>query len=359
MSTTDQNKESEITTMEELLAQQKPIVRLQRGEVVEGTVIDTQRGEILVDVGAKAEGIVPANEAREEHEMVANLKPGDALLVYIVSAENEHGQIQLSLKKAAQARRWTTLQKSATDETVLPVRVLDHNKGGLIVDAQRVRGFIPFSHLSSGPARTATPQAVTDELNALVGRELLAVVIEADPKANRLILSEKKAQQEADKERKTALMAKLNLGDVLEGAISRIMPFGILVELPGGAEGLVHASEVSWDKSADLTQFESGAQIKVKVVELDQDNGKINLSVKQLSQDPWAKTAAKYKTGQKVKASVTKITSYGVVLAIDELEGLLKDDTSKLKVGDELEAYVVNVDPTSRRLNVSLELVKD
>lgn len=355
MATKEAIKEQENITMEELLAQQKPMIHLQRGEVVEGTVIDKQHGEILVDVGAKAEGIVPASEAREEHDMVDNLQPGDALLVYIVSAENEHGQIQLSLKKAAQARRWTGLQKAAEDGSVLPVKVLDHNKGGLIVDAQRIRGFIPFSHLSSGPARTATPQAVADELNALIGRELQAVVIEADAKANRLILSEKKAQQGADKERKAALMAKLNIGDVVEGTISRIMPFGILVDLQDGTEGLVHASEVSWDKSADLTLFEPGAPIRVKVIELDQENGKINLSLKQLSQDPWSEKAAQFNVGQKVPATVNKITSYGVVLSVDGVEALLKNDTNNLKVGDSVDVIIESVDESSRRLNVSQE----
>lgn len=346
--------------MEDLLAQEKPIVQVNRGDVVEGTVIDNQRGEILVDVGAKAEGVVPASEAREEKDMVENLKPGDPLLVYIVSSENEHGQIQLSLKKAAQARRWTTLQKSADEEIVMTVKVLDHNKGGLIVDAQRVRGFIPFSHLSSGPARTASAQEVTDELNALIGKELSAVVIEADQKGNRLILSEKKAQAEADKERKTALMSQLNLGDVVEGTVARIMPFGLIVTLEGGAEGLVHASEVDWDKSVDFTStYEPGMTLKVKVVELDKDNGKINLSLKQLTEDPWTKLAASYKVGQKVEATVTKITSYGVVVTVDGLEGLIKsDDAGKLKVGDATAAYVVSVDDASRRLNLSLDAVE-
>lgn len=360
MATKVENKEQTILTMEDLLAQEKPIVHLQRGEVVEGTVIDAQHGEILVDVGAKAEGVVPASEAREEKDIVESLKPGDPLLVYIVSAENEHGQIQLSLKKAAQARRWTTLQKAAQEETVMPVKVLDHNKGGLIVDAQRVRGFIPFSHLTSGPARTATPQEVTDELNNLIGKELQAVVIEADQKANRLILSEKKAQQEADKERKTALMSQLNVGDVVEGTVARVMPFGLIVTLEGGAEGLVHASEVGWDKSTDFTsEYEPGAALKVKVIELDQENGKINLSLKQMSEDPWAKIASEYEVGQKVEASVTKITSYGVILLINNIEGLLKsDDAAKLKVGDKVDVYISSVDPASRRLNVALEPVE-
>jgi small subunit ribosomal protein S1 len=360
MASKSSSSEQEIYTMEELLSNEKPIVQLQRGEVVEGTVIDTQRGEILVDVGAKAEGVVPANEAREEKDMVEGLKPGDQLLVYIVSAENEHGQIQLSLKKAAQARRWTTLQKSAQDETVLPVKVLDHNKGGLIVDAQKVRGFIPFSHLTSGPARTASPQEVIDELNGLVGQELQAVVIEADPKANRLILSEKKAQQEADKERKTALMSQLALGQVVDGTVARIMPFGLIIALEGGAEGLVHASEVDWNKSVDFSnQFEAGDKIKVKVIELDQENGKINLSLKQLTEDPWNKTATQYQVGQKVTANVAKITSYGVVLSVDGIEGLLKsDEAGKLKVGDSVEVYISGIDTVSRRLNVDLELVE-
>src|SRR5690606_21400423 len=168
MATKTANNAAESMTMEELLAQEKPIAQLQRGDVVEGTVIDMVHGEILVDVGAKAEGVIVSSEIREEKEMVSDLKPGDSLLVYIVSTENEHGQVQLSLKKAALARKWITLKKAADEGEVLTVKVLEYNKGGLIIESQKIRGFIPFSHLVSGPARTATPQEVTEELNALI-----------------------------------------------------------------------------------------------------------------------------------------------------------------------------------------------
>jgi small subunit ribosomal protein S1 len=348
-------KTSNLMTMEELLAQEKPIAQLQRGDVVEGTVIDINHGEILVDVGAKAEGVIVSSEIREEKEMVADLKPGDGLLVYIVSTENEHGQIQLSLKKAALARKWISLKKAADDSEVLTVRVLEYNKGGLIVDYQKIRGFIPFSHLVSGPARTATPQEVTDELNNLISKELQVVIIEADQKTNRLILSEKKAHQDAEREKKTALMAKFNLGDVVMGTVTRVMPFGLLVDI-GGFDALVHASEVSWDKSSDFTSdYQVGKEIQVKVVELDEQNGKVNLSIKQLSHDPWEDKSGFYKVGQAVEAVVTKITSYGTIVDIDQLTGLLRDSSGEFKVGDKLNAFVINVDKNSRRLDISLE----
>ncbi len=353
--TAAKEKTSEAMTMEELLANEKPIVQLQRGDVVEGTVIEKMGGEILVDVGAKSEGVVPSSEVREEKEMAETLKTGDALLVYIVSTENEHGQVQLSLKKAAIARKWIALKKAAEDDEVLTVKVLEYNKGGLIVDYQRIRGFIPFSHLVSGPARTATPQEVTDELNALVGRELSAMIIEAEQKTNRLILSEKKARQDAEREKKASLMVNYRLGQVVEGSITRIMPFGLLVDI-GGLDALVHATEVSWDKSSDFTtKYQLGQKIEVKVIELDEANGKVNLSIKQLSQDPWEDRSGKIKTGDKVKGSVTKITSYGIILDIDGIEGLLKTDQADIKTGDSVEVFVTEVDATSRRLNVSSE----
>jgi small subunit ribosomal protein S1 len=138
------------------------------------------------------------------------------------------------------------------------------------------------------------------------------------------------------------------------------MPFGLIVALENGAEGLVHASEVGWDRSVDFTsEFEPGTTLSVKIIELDTENGKINLSLKQMTEDPWAKQAAEYEVGQKVTASVTKITSYGVILAINNVEGLLKsDNASDLKVGDTVEVYVVSIDPASRRLNVSIESVE-
>lgn len=342
-------------TMEELLADEKPIVQLQRGDVVEGTVIDMVRGEILVDVGAKAEGVIVSSEIREEKEMVEDLKPGDSLLVYVISTENEHGQVQLSLKKAALARKWMALQKASEEDEVLTVKVLEYNKGGLIVDYQRIRGFIPFSHLVSGPARTATPQEVTDQLNELIGQELQVVIIEADQKTNRLILSEKKAHQDAEREKKAALMAKFNVGDVVKGTITRVMPFGLLVDI-GGFDALVHASEVSWDKSSDFTaDYQAGQELEVKVIELDQQNSKVNLSIKQLSQDPWEDKASKYKVGQSVDGVVTKITSYGTIVDVDQVTGLLRDSDTSYTVGDTVTAYVVNVDHDSRRLDISLQ----
>jgi len=350
-----EESKSNLMTMEELLAQEKPIVQLQRGDVVEGTVIDLVRGEILVDVGAKAEGVIVSSEIREEKEMVEDLKPGDNLLVYVISTENEHGQVQLSLKKAALARKWMSLQKAAEEDEVLTVKVLEYNKGGLIVDYQRIRGFIPFSHLVSGPARTATPQEVTDELNNLIGKELQVVIIEAEQKTNRLILAEKKAHQDAEREKKAALMAKFKVGDVVTGSITRVMPFGLLVDI-GGFDALVHASEVSWDKSSDFTaDYQVGQEIQVKIVELDEQNSKVNLSIKQLSQDPWEDTASEYKVGQSVDGTVTKITSYGTILDINQISGLLRDSDTTYKVGDKISAFVTNIDNESRRLDVSLE----
>lgn len=350
-----ETKTANSMTMEELLAQEKPIAQLQRGDVVEGTVIDMVHGEILVDVGAKAEGVIVSSEVREEKEMVSDLKPGDTLLVYIVSTENEHGQVQLSLKKAALARKWITLKKAADEGEVLTVKVLEYNKGGLIVDYQKIRGFIPFSHLVSGPARTATPQEVTDELNALIGKDLQSVIIEADQKTNRLIFSEKKAHQDAEREKKAVLMSKFNVGDVVKGTVSRVMPFGLLVDI-GGFDALVHASEVSWDKSSDFTtEYQTGQEIEVKVVELDEQNGKVNLSLKQLSQDPWEDKSGSYKVGQKVEGVVTKITSYGTIVDVDQITGLLKDASGDLKVSDPLSAFITNIDNNSRRLDLSLE----
>jgi small subunit ribosomal protein S1 len=350
----EQTASEELMTMEELLAQEKPISVPQRGDVVEGTVIDLQHGEILVDVGAKAEGIIVSGEAREEREMVEGLNPGDKILVYVVSTENENGQIQLSLKKASLARKWMTLKKAADDGEVVQAKVLEHNRGGLIVEMQRIRGFIPFSHLSSGPARTATPQMVTDELNALIGRELPTVVIEADQKTNRLILSEKKAQQGVEREKKVALMSQFKVGQVVDGTVTKIMPFGLVVSL-GQIEGLVHATEISWERQTDPTSnYQLGQVIPVKILELDEMSGKVNLSIKQLASDPWETEVSQFKPGREANGVVSKITSYGVLLSINGVDGLLRESQYDLKVGDEVTVYITDIDHASRRLEISL-----
>ncbi|MCL5411473.1 MAG: S1 RNA-binding domain-containing protein [Patescibacteria group bacterium] len=345
----NKEKAEEKLTMAELLAQEtyspKP---LSRGQVVEGKVIAVHPGEILVDVGAKAEGLISGRELETDENLAKTISSGDTVLVYVIQAENESGQAILSLKRASGERRWRDLQQKFDEKATIEVLALEQNRGGLIVDYFGVRGFIPSSHLS------------VSQPSLVLGKKLMVKIIELDRKANRFVLSEKEVGGVELKKRKEQTMATLQKGQVLAGKVTGVMPFGVFVELPGGVEGLVHISELAWERvysPADL--YKVGDQVKVLVLDIDVREQKINLSIKQLSEDPWQKAKEKYLPGTEANGSITKITPYGVFVRLEQgIDGLIH--TSKIpqgvsfEVGQHLGCLVESLSVETRRLGLKL-----
>lgn len=346
-STTKQSKAPQ--TMEELLASEEFLPKgISRGQVIEGTIISVSPIEVLVDIGGKSEGVI---SGRELGDGARELKPGDKILAYVMQSEDESGQTILSLKRAGGERRWRELQEVFASGTPVECRGIETNRGGLVVDLAGVRGFIPSSQLDSSNSGSQG-----------IGKTFNAKIIEFDRKANRLILSQRSLAAEANRKKFEEAASKFKAGEVIEGKVSGVMPYGLFVTLAEGIEGLVHISEVSWDRVSNLSEsFKIGDEVKVKVLSIDPSAGRINLSIRTLQTDPWKDKIAKLKPNDKVKGEVVKLTQFGVFVQLEQgVDGLIR--TSKIpeymvdiKPGQKLDLVVESVSPEQRRISLLVD----
>lgn len=361
--TVDEQTTGEPQTMAELLAGSEradELRPLRTGEVVEGTVSRINGDEVLVDLGGRSAGVLSLREAEED------LHVGDTIMAFVERAEGPEGQAVLSLRKARRERRWLRLKEMERSGEVTEAPIVEANRGGVVADVG-MRGFVPLSQLSSVGAidRPEDPNEVPDALKGLVGRVIQVKVIEADPKRNRLILSEKAASQAIRRKRKAQAAAELHEGDVLEGSVTQVAGFGMFVEI-GAAEGLVHRSEITWDKGVNpLTVHTVGDKVGVKVIGIDRERDRISLSIRQLEADPWSRVGTDVRVGDDIDATVTKLMPFGAFARIAAgLEGLIHvselsaervaDPADAVKVGDAVKVRVVGIDPERRRLSLSI-----
>jgi small subunit ribosomal protein S1 len=342
--------------------------RHRRGDVVDGVVVRADRDEFLVDIGAKSEAVVPAHEI--PHGPGAEVpRVGEAVLAYVMSGEDQDGRVVLSLTRAQAERGWRNLQKLFEAGQSVEGDVVEHNKGGLVVNVEGVRGFVPLSQIAD--LRRAGPDdSVEARLEAMKGRRLLLKVIEMNRRRNRLILSERAALQERRAREKERLLAELQPGETRSGVVSSICDFGAFVDL-GGADGLVHLSELSWGQVAHPSQVvKVGERVDVYVVGVDRDTKKIALSLKRLQDEPWARISEKYEPGQIVTGRITKLAAFGAFAEIEPgIEGLihiseLSDDRithpkQVVREGDVLQLKVIRIEPARHRLGLSLRQVDE
>jgi len=355
----------------------KQIKQFSKGEIVEGTVVDVRDGLIIVDIGYKSEGIVAGRELKSETLDWTKLKPGDKVLVYVVKPEDDEGQLILSIRRTQQASAWITLEKAKEENDVVQTDVVEANNGGLIVEiSQGIRGFIPTSQLdatriySSGVRQVGKDisSKVQKRLNSLVGEKIETRIIELDREKNRIILSEKRVTQEGDAEQREATLRKTQEGDVLKGTVSGITPYGIFVN-GQGLEGLVHLSELSWDKVEDVGNlYKVGDEIDVMVIGISDGGKRVAYSVKRLQKDPWSEAISQYKVGDIVEGEIQKVVPYGAFVRIGEgLNGLIhiselsdklvKDPSDIVSAGDEVKVKILSISSTERHLGLSLKSV--
>jgi len=351
------------------------IKKFSRGDIVEGNVVDVRDGLVVVDVGYKSEGIVAGRELKSETLDWRDLKVGDSILVYVVKPEDEEGQLVLSIRRTQQASAWITLEKAKKDNDVVETVVVEANNGGLIVEIGKdVRGFIPTSQLDASrvylngirQVGKDISSKVQKRLNSLVGEKISTRIIELDREKNRIILSEKMVTQSRDLEQREKTLNKVKEGDVLEGIVSGITPFGIFVNAEG-LEGLVHLSELSWDKVEDIgSMYAVGSKVKVMVIGVSDGGKRVAYSVKRLLKDPWSQAIAKYKVGDIVAGKVQKVVPYGAFVRIDEgLNGLIhiselsdklvKDPSDIVKIDDDVKVKILSISSTERHLGLSLK----
>ncbi len=358
-----------------LADQSHKIKKLSKGDIVEGDVVDVRDSYLVVDIGHKSEGIVAGRELKSDSFNWKDLKVGDKVLVYVVKPEDEEGQLVLSIRRTQQASAWITLEKAKKDNDVVEAVVVESNNGGLIVEIGKdIRGFIPTSQLDASrvyldgirQVGKDISSRVQKTLNSLVGEKIQTRIIELDREKNRIILSEKMVTQSRDLEQREKTLNKVKESDVLEGIVSGITPFGIFVNAEG-LEGLVHLSELSWDKVEDIGKiYAVGSKVKVMVIGISDGGKRVAYSVKRLLQDPWSAAISKYKVGDVVKGEVQKVVPYGAFVRIGEgLNGLIhiselsnklvKNPEDIVKVGDPVDVKILSISSTERHLGLSLK----
>lgn len=344
---------------------------LRRGQVILGTVARTTPNELFVDLGEGREGIVPKREVElMSGNMLKRTQEGAEIHVYIVNPSNHRGQTILSINHAQEELDWRKAEEYLESKDVYDGKIGGYNKGGLIVRFGRLRGFVPQSQISDKRMLDIEGETPEERFSGMVNRQVSVKVMEVDRSRNRLILSERAAMREVRQRRKESLITELEVGEVREGRVVSLENFGAFVDI-GGAEGLVHITELSWQHVTHPRQvLEVGQEIDVKVINVDEGKNRIGLSVKQLLADPWDELATRYGTGALIRGEVTKLTKFGAfakVLDLDSVEGLIHiSELSDERVehprdvvnrGDKLTLRVVKIDVRQRRLGLSLRRV--
>jgi small subunit ribosomal protein S1 len=327
------------------------------GDIVDGVVVRVDPDEVLVDIGSKAEGVISSKELGFRGDAGTELEPGDQIKVYVLQPENEEGNVVLSLRRARAETTWLTAAEKQETGDVMEAEVREQNKGGLIVNVLGLRGFLPSSQVA---------RAYAGNLDQLVSQRIPVKILEVNRKRNRLIVSQKAAEDEDRARRREDLFARLQVGDEVGGTVSGLTSYGAFVDI-GGADGLIHISELSWDRVTRVTDvLQPGDDVKVKVIKLDTDQNRISLSLRQLQQDPWERLLQTIPVGTIVEGTVTKTKKYGAFLqVIPGIEGLLHiselswDHVDKtedvVKVGDKVQVKVIGIDPARRRVSLSLK----
>ena len=343
--------------------------RLRRGQVVEGVIVQMRPTEILVDVGARSEGIILGREIeRLGPEGLAALHEGESVLVYVITLEDKGGNLVLSLSRAQSERDWREAERLLESGELCERTVVNYNKGGVLVDFGHVRGFVPRSQIVTLRERRRSAEG-EDPLAELVGNEMQLKVIEIDRSRNRLILSERAALRGWRRQRKEKLLAELQEGDVRKGEVVSTCDFGAFVDV-GGADGLIHLSELSWHHVSHPSEIlKVGDEIEVYVLNVDQERKRIGLSLKRLEPDPWGLVAERYHVGQLVEGTITSLVKFGAFARIldDDIEGLIHiSELSEERIshprevvqeGDVQTLRIVRIDPDLHRIGLSLKRV--
>ncbi len=341
----------------------------QSGEIREGQVVAHRGSEILIDIGAKSEGIIPSDELDMMDQSTRDqLTVGNMVSVLIVNPEDRNGNIILSYTRAMEEEDWINAENLLESQDVYLAKVIGYNKGGLLVMFGQVRGFIPASQL--GSQRRSSEGSSQERLRNYLGEELSAKVIEVDRSRNRLILSERAAMKEIRASRREKLLDELEEGEIRKGRIVNLAEFGAFVDI-GGIEGLVHLSELSWKRvnhPSDLLKV--GSEVEVYILGIDRERNRVALSLKRLEPDPWTVIDQMYQEGELVEATVTKLTRYGAFARLNDdfaLEGLihvseLSDEhvnqpQDVIEVDQIVTARIIRIDPQRRQLGLSLKQV--
>lgn len=347
---------------EKLLDSDMSIHVPQVGEIITGTVVSASKAEVRLDINGTFIGVVRGRELYDESPEYASLKPGDEIEATVVDGENELGNIELSFRFAGQEKAWAALKDSFDNKTNIKARIVDANRGGLLCSFGQIAGFLPVSQLApenyprvSGGDKTR----ILEKLKSFVGQEFEVRVMNFDEKGEKIIFSEK----EAWSERQRDVISKYKVGSKVGGKITAVTDFGVFLSFGDNLEGLIHISELAWqriDDPADL--FKVGQEIDAEIISID--GSKIFLSAKKLARDPWTNIDKKFKTGQVVPCEILKVNSFGLFVKLDdEIHGLAHVSQLGLAVGQRVEDLyksgtkvdlkIISIEPKEHRLGLA------
>ena len=367
--------EAEIHPMHALLESEDYVLKApRRGEIRVGTIVRATEADVLVDIGAKSEGVISSRELEQiPEEQRANLDVGQEINVYIVRPGGRSGAPELSLVRAEEEQDWQQAEELLESKEIFEGEVTGYNKGGLIVKMGQLRGFVPASQVSLARRRRADGETPEDRWGRMVGEHLVAKVIEVDRSRNRLILSERSAAREAREALKERLISELAIGEVRTGHVISLAEFGAFVDI-GGADGLVHISEISWKRVTNPREVLSvGQELKVKVLGVDPERNRISLSIRELEENPWEMILEQYDEGQLVEGTITKLTKFGAfakLAGLDDygIEGLvhiselsdrhIAHPSEVVQEDQVLTLRVIRVDAIRHRIGLSLKRVE-
>ena len=354
-------------TMEELVNSGVEIRVLKAGDMVEGSLLSVGKNEVYVDLEGYGVGVVRGRELYDDEATLSALKPGDKIFVSVVEGENKEGIVELSLRQAGQERVWQTLKEKMESKEVVRTKILEANKGGLMVEINNVMGFLPVSQLSLEHyprVEDGDKNRILGVLQSYAGQLFDVQIITADSAEEKLIVSEK-AVFEKEMENK---LGALKIGMVVEGMITGVVDFGAFVKF-GELEGLVHISELAWQRIENPKDIvKVGQKVTAKVISIDK--GRVSLSIKQLQEDPWLEAVKKYQIGQSITGKVTKVMPFGVFVELDkDIQGLahlmelshdaVKNPEEILKPGEEKEFKIISIEPGEHRLGLSLKAMTE
>jgi len=342
----------------------------QQGEIRDGVVASISPGQILVSVGTKSEGIISGKELEIiPRDELAALTVGQTIPVYVINPEDQNGNLVLSYVRARESQDWIKAEELRDSKEMFHSSIIGFNKGGLIVPMGGLRGFVPASQISLSRRAGMKGDTPEQRWQEMVGQEIDVCVIEVDRERRRLILSERAASTETRETIKERVIDELNEGDVRRGRVTSLADFGAFVNI-NGADGLVHLSEISWDRIQHPSEvLKVGQEVDVKVISVDRDKRRIGLSIRQLQDDPWSRQISEYEVGQLVEGTITRLTKFGAFARLkDDLEGLIHiSEISEKRIehpkevlheGDAITLRIIKIDPTNHRVGLSLRRVE-
>jgi len=343
--------------LEALLAESGRVGDPRRGDLLHGTVLSSDERGLIIDLGLKRDGVVPRSDLEELSPEEGRLGPGDEISVMVVEPLDGDGNLVVSVAQARESSDWLKAQRLMERDEILEAEVGGYNRGGLIVPFGRLRGFVPASHISELP-RGLDEESQAKQLAAIVSRKLPFKVIEVDPRRRRLVLSERKAIRQWRQDQKARVIQTLKVGDNRSGVVTSLREFGAFVDI-GGADGLIHISELSWDRVDDPSEvLQVGQEVETLVIRLDQEASRIGLSLKRLQPNPWEGAVDQLVAGQLLHGTVSRLSKSGAYIRFDlGLEGLLKhqDGQPIPEPGAAIDVRVAAFDPEHERLDLELQ----